>query len=155
MLRCSLQCRVFIRNQHLWREEDKNGTGRGQSWTAAQAQHSLGQLARSCGESVLCRTRMNVPLNPQFAQSECGLPWKGRELRRSSSLQLTAPHVPSPTPSWEASPSLKGVWATPLCVYPSPFLGKGKNLSYCKMMFWLVNICFLNVTPLRVFKEKA
>jgi len=40
----------------------------------------------------------------------------------------------------------------------TPFLvlrNQGQNLSYCKMMFGVVNLHFLSVAPLRDFKDKA
>lgn len=80
--------------------------GGGWSWTIMQAQQSFGQFGKELwSECSLPDHNECAFKSPICSVRERGLPWKGREIRRSSSLQLTTPRVPPSTPSWEESPS--------------------------------------------------
>lgn len=126
-----------------------------------QAQQNLGQFGKELWRECSLPDQNECAFkSPICSVRECGLPWKGRELRRSSSLQLTAPHVPPSTLSWEESPSFlqRGLDHVSVLRHTTPFLAlrnQGKNLSYCKMMFGVVNLYFLSVAPLRDFRDKA
>ena len=93
MLRWHLKCRVFIRSQHWWGKKQETELGRGRRWTAMQAQHSLGQFGKEVWSECSVPNQNECAFkSPICSVRVCGLLWKGRELRRSSSQQWAGWH---------------------------------------------------------------